>query len=129
MPNLVVQQEIDGQRRALQQPRLKVGGHPRLAREHGFQPQRGRVSRHRTAEILALKGLAFLANSEGPLDRFMALSGACADDLRERAGEPEFLAAVMDFLMSDENLLMAFCDEASIDPRDVQMARMALPGA
>lgn len=83
----------------------------------------------KTAEILALKGLAFLANSDGPLDRFMALSGAGADDLRDRAGEPEFLAAVMDFLMSDEDLLMAFCDEASIDPRDVQMARMALPGA
>jgi hypothetical protein len=81
------------------------------------------------AEILALKGLVFLANSEGPLDRFMALSGAGADDLRERAGEPEFLAAVMDFLMSDEELLMAFCNETSIDPKDLQIARMALPGA
>jgi hypothetical protein len=82
-----------------------------------------------TAEILALKGLAFLANSEGPLDRFMALSGAGIDDLRERAGEPAFLAAVMDFLMSDEALLTAFCEDASIDPRELQIARMALPGA
>jgi len=81
------------------------------------------------AEILALKGLAFLANSEGPLDRFMALSGAGTDDLRARAGEPEFLAAVMDFLMSDEELLTAFCQDASIDPRQLQIARMALPGA
>jgi hypothetical protein len=78
---------------------------------------------------MALKGLAFLANSDGPLDRFMALSGAGADDLRERAGEPEFLAAVMDFLMSDEELLMTFCSETSIDPKDLQIARMALPGA
>jgi len=83
----------------------------------------------KNAEILALKGLAYLANSDGPLDRFMALSGAGADELRERAGEPEFLAAVMDFLLSDEELLVAFCEDASIDPRDMQMARMALPGA
>ncbi|MBS0273099.1 MAG: DUF3572 domain-containing protein [Proteobacteria bacterium] len=81
------------------------------------------------AEILALKSLAFLANSGEPLDRFMALSGAGADELRDRAGEPEFLAAVMDFLLSDEALLTAFCDDASIDPREFQMARQALPGA
>ncbi|HEY7978121.1 MAG TPA: DUF3572 domain-containing protein [Rhizomicrobium sp.] len=81
------------------------------------------------AETLALKGLAFLANSDEPLDRFMALSGAGADELRERAGEPEFLAAVMDFLLSDEALLTTFCDETSIDPRELQMARQALPGA
>ncbi|HSM94902.1 MAG TPA: DUF3572 domain-containing protein [Rhizomicrobium sp.] len=81
------------------------------------------------AEILALKGLAFLANSDEPLDRFMALSGAAADELRDRAGEPEFLAAVVDFLMSDEALLTGFCDSASIDPQDLQIARMALPGA
>ena len=82
-----------------------------------------------SAEILALKGLAFLANSDAPLDRFMAITGAGAGELRERAGEPEFLAAVMDFLLSDEALLMSFCDIASIDPRELQMARQALPGA
>jgi hypothetical protein len=81
------------------------------------------------AEILALKGLAFLVNSDEPLDRFMALSGAGADELRERAGEPEFLAAIMDFFLSDEVLLTIFCDDASIDPRDVLTARLALPGA
>lgn len=81
------------------------------------------------AEILALKGLAFLANSDEPLDRFMALSGVGADQLRERADDPEFLAAVMDFLLSDEALLTIFCDNASIDPHDLQMARQALPGA
>jgi hypothetical protein len=81
------------------------------------------------AEILALKGLAFLANSDEPLDRFMALSGVGTDELRERAGEPEFLAAVMDFILSDEALLTIFCDDASNDPRELQTARQALPGA
>ena len=81
------------------------------------------------AQTVALKGLAFLVNSDGPLDRFMALSGIGPGELRERAGDPEFLAAVMDFLLSDEQLLTSFCDDASIDPRQLQMARQALPGA
>ena len=81
------------------------------------------------AEIIALKGLTFLANSDGPLDRFMTLTGTGPADLRARAGEPEFLAAVMDFLMSDEALLTNFCENAAIDPRELQMARQALPGA
>ncbi|MGN6514993.1 MAG: DUF3572 domain-containing protein [Rhizomicrobium sp.] len=63
------------------------------------------------------------------MDRFMALSGVGPGDLRARAGEPEFLAAVMDFLLSDEVLLTGFCDDASIDPKALQIARQALPGA
>ena len=81
------------------------------------------------AETLALKGLGFLANSDAPMDRFMALSGIGPGELRERAGEPEFLAAVMDFLLSDEGLLTAFCEQTSTDPKDLQAARQALPGA
>lgn len=81
------------------------------------------------AEILALKGLGFLANSDAPMDRFMGLTGIGLGELRERAGEPEFLAAVMDFLLSDEALLTTFCEDTSTDPWDLQAARQALPGA
>lgn len=63
------------------------------------------------------------------MDRFMALSGIGIDELRVRADEPDFLAAVMDFLLSDEALLTRFCEDASIDPKDLQMVRQALPGA
>jgi len=81
------------------------------------------------AEILALKGLAYLANSGDPIDRFLALTGTDAGEMRARAEEPEFLAAVMDFLLSNEALLTGFCEDASIDPRQIQTARQALPGA
>src|SRR6266568_4786446 len=38
VPDLVMQEEVDGQRRALQQPRLQVRGHARLARQDRLQP-------------------------------------------------------------------------------------------
>jgi hypothetical protein len=80
------------------------------------------------AQILALKGLGFLANSEGALARFSELSGAGENELRERTGEPEFLTAVVDFLLSDEQLLTQFCEDESIDARDIHLARHVLAG-
>ena len=80
------------------------------------------------AEILALKGLAFLANAPDSLDRFLALTGITGTELRDRAEEPEFLAALMDFVLSDEPLLTAFCEAESLNAKTVHMARHALPG-
>jgi len=81
------------------------------------------------AEILALKALAFLANSEDGLNRLCNASGLNAGDLRAQAGEPGTLAAILDFLLQNEELLVAFCDDATIDPRAVHRAayRLATP--
>jgi hypothetical protein len=81
------------------------------------------------AETLALKVLAWLATMPDDVDRFLTLSGIDPDGLRARASEAEFLAAVMDFLMSDDKLLTGFCDSEGIDPKDISSARRALPGA
>jgi hypothetical protein len=81
------------------------------------------------AEILALKGLTYLVNSPDDLDRFLAVSGVDAHTLRRSAGEPELLAAVMDFLLSQEPLLTRFCQDESLDSKTIHLARRALPGA
>jgi len=81
------------------------------------------------AEILALKALTFLAQSPEDLERFVTLSGVTPPTLRERADEPEILAAVLDFLLADDARVTAFCESASIDPQTLQAARRALPGA
>jgi hypothetical protein len=78
------------------------------------------------AETLALKGLAYLVRSAEALERFVAISGLDAASLRARAGEPELLTAVLDFMLTDEQLLMAFCDDESLDARQVHMARHVL---
>jgi hypothetical protein len=83
----------------------------------------------KSAEILALKGLAFLANAPDSLERFLALSGINPAELRERAEEPEFLAALLDFLMTDEPLLTTFCETERLDAQVLHSARRALPGA
>jgi hypothetical protein len=80
------------------------------------------------AATVALKGLAHLVNSQEALDRFLHLSGAGGETLRERADEPEFLVSLLDFLLSDEGLLVDFLREADIDVRAVHMARQVLAG-
>ena len=81
------------------------------------------------AELLALKALTFLAHSDDDLRRFVTISGIAPADLRARAGDPETLAAVVDFLLADDMRITNFCEAAEIDPRELQAARRALPGA
>lgn len=81
------------------------------------------------AETLALKALAFLAQSDEALERFVALTGVTPANLRARAGDPEILAAVLDFVLADDGRVTGFCEAAEIDPRELQAARHALPGA
>jgi Protein of unknown function (DUF3572) len=80
------------------------------------------------AQLLGLKALGFVANSDGALERLMELSGLDALTLRQRAGEPEVLASLLDFLLADEALLVEFCEAESVDARDVHMARHLLGG-
>lgn len=89
---------------------------------------RGSFSRE-AAETLALKALAWLASMPDDIERFLNVTGVEAGELRARAGEPEFLAAVMDFLLADDKLLTGFCDSEGLDPKDIHLARRALPGA
>jgi hypothetical protein len=81
------------------------------------------------AAILALKALAYLTNFDPELQRFLELSGAEAETLPRRANEPEFLVSVLDFLLSNEALLVGFCDETFVDARIVHLARIVLEGA
>jgi hypothetical protein len=80
------------------------------------------------AQILALKALGFIVNSEETLERFMALSGVDGATLRGRAAEPEMHVAVLDFLLADEGLLVDFCETASLDAQTVHLARYVLGG-
>jgi Protein of unknown function (DUF3572) len=79
-------------------------------------------------EIIGLKALAFLAGDSEALERFVALSGADAASIRARAAEPEFLTAVLDYLLANETLLLAFCETESLEPRDIHVAAARLGG-
>jgi len=80
------------------------------------------------AETLALKALGHLVADEDSFTRFLRISGLELDDLRRRAGEPELLAAVVDFVLSDEKLCESFLNAEEIGAQELHSARRALPG-
>ncbi|WP_092499484.1 DUF3572 domain-containing protein [Meinhardsimonia xiamenensis] len=80
------------------------------------------------AEAVALRALAWLAGEEDLLRVFLGASGASPADLAARAGEPEFLVAVLDFLLLDDAWITAFCDAEGLSYETPAAARRALPG-
>jgi hypothetical protein len=79
-----------------------------------------------TAETVALKALAFLAESPDGLHRLMELSGLDVTSLRARAAEPEFLSFVLSWILGEEKLLTEFCSRDAIPARDVHLAQHVL---
>ena len=80
------------------------------------------------AEILALQALSWAAGLDGTLQQFSAHTGIEIADLRQQAGNPELLAAFLDFVLADDSLTKAFCEEAALDSQRLHRARHALPG-
>ncbi len=78
------------------------------------------------AEALAVKALGYLASDPERLGRFLALTGLQPHTIRQAAGDPGFLAAVLDHFATDESLLKAFAAEARLDPAIVGLAGAVL---
>jgi hypothetical protein len=80
------------------------------------------------AEALAVKALSELAADPEGLGRFLASAGLGPENLREAASEPGFLAGLLDFILSDESRLLAFCENSGHQPKSVEAAREILGG-
>ena len=78
------------------------------------------------AEFLAVQALSFIAEEPGRLGAFLAATGLISEGMREAARDPGFLAGVLDHMLGDEILLIAFADSAGIDPTRVGQARAIL---
>jgi len=78
------------------------------------------------AEDMAVAALTFIAQDDERLGGFLALSGLEPGNLREAATEPSFLVGVLDYLSSDEALLLAFAANFQIDPTAVGTAQRLL---
>lgn len=81
-----------------------------------------------TAEIIALQALAYLAAEPDALRRLLASSGMDADALRRGAEEPHLLAGVLEFLLTQEELLIRFCQCEGVEARAVHLAAARLGG-
>lgn len=81
------------------------------------------------AEDTAIAVLVWLAGEPELMGRFLALTGLEANNLRDAAKEPGFLAGVLGFLMSHEPTLMDFCTATDTRPETISRAFHALGGA
>ena len=80
------------------------------------------------AETLALRALTWLVGNDELLPVFLGATGASEGDLRARAGEQDFLASVLEFLMMDDAWITEFCQSADYAMDFPMRARAALPG-
>jgi hypothetical protein len=79
-------------------------------------------------EIIAIRALDFLAGDDEAFWRFLNLTGLVMDDNKDRISDPNFLGAVLDFLLEDERLVVAFAREKGLAPEIPMAARRYLPG-
>jgi Protein of unknown function (DUF3572) len=102
------------------------------ARVRGFMTRRQEDRRfdprlqEETARALAIEALQFIAQDPERLGRFLSLSGIEPQSIREAAREPGFLLGVIEHLLGDESLLLAFANQNEIDPGDLRRARDVL---
>ena len=68
------------------------------------------------AEAIALKALSFIARDEEIFTSFLQISGASPQSLKDGLSDRFFLAGVMAFLLSQEPLLIEFCQFEKLDP-------------
>ena len=79
-----------------------------------------------TAELLPIQALAFIAAEPERLARFLDLSGIAPQEIRAAARQGAFLTGVLEHMLGDESLLVAFAESAGIDPGEIARARAAL---
>ncbi|MGH6799648.1 MAG: DUF3572 domain-containing protein [Roseiarcus sp.] len=79
-----------------------------------------------SARSLAVRALAFIAADSDRLRRFLNLTGLGPHNLRTAAADPAFLGSVLDYLVADEELLVAFAADAGLEPEAVSRAHHAL---
>ncbi len=87
-----------------------------------------RAAREEAASALAITALGYLAGDPEHLERFLALTGVSPTDIRSAAGEPGFLAGVLDYVAGDEALLRAVAAHAGVAPEQLDRARHTLSG-
>ena len=76
--------------------------------------------------MLAIQALAFIAEEPERLNLFLVSTGIEAAEIRTAARDPGFLVGVLEHMLADETLLIAFADSAGIDPADVGRAGQVL---
>jgi hypothetical protein len=87
-----------------------------------IHPLKGAMDRAR-ADDIAVQGLSFLAAAPERLGRFLEMSGLTPQAIRSAAQSPAFFAGVLDYLVSEDELLLSFAAEVGLKPEIVMQAK------
>ncbi|MBX6425837.1 MAG: DUF3572 domain-containing protein [Variibacter sp.] len=82
-------------------------------------PRQTVTGQQQRAELLAVEALGFIAADAERLGRFLVLTGLEPATVRTAARDPAFLAAVLDHIVGDEALLLAFARDSGLDPGEI----------
>ncbi|HUI12620.1 MAG TPA: DUF3572 domain-containing protein [Xanthobacteraceae bacterium] len=78
--------------------------------------------------MLAIAALAFIAEEPERMGAFLGATGLAPEAVRDAARTPGFLAGVLEHMLGDESLLLAFADSQGLDPAEIARARGAFGG-
>jgi hypothetical protein len=78
------------------------------------------------AEAIGVAGLSYLAAEPERIGRFLAVTGLGPENIRAAAKEPSFLPALLDYLLANEQELVAFAAEMDLEPGSIIAARNVL---
>ena len=77
-------------------------------------------------EALGADILGYLADDPDRLSRFLDLTGLNPQSLRRTAAMPGFAASLIEYLASDDRLILAFATDRGHDPARIEAMRQRL---
>ena len=78
------------------------------------------------AETIALQALVHVLQDHKIRNIFLGKTGLDEAALREGVKDPDHLAGILDYILSDENLLTNFCKQFNLSPEHAVKAWRAL---
>ncbi len=72
--------------------------------------------------------LTWLAGQEDVFAAFLSSSGASVADITRKAAQPEFLASIVDFVMTDDAYVIGWAADTGRKPETAMQIRAGLPG-
>ena len=80
------------------------------------------------AQTYALTALGWLSGQDDLLGNFLGFTGSNLESIKENVEEAGYLVSVLDFLMMDDRWVLNCCASTGLDPTEMRLARLALPG-
>ncbi len=80
------------------------------------------------AESIAVSAFVFLAGEPEYFSRFADMTGLDLADIAEISGSRDFLTAVLAYLLTDDSLLLVFCQNNNMQPENINTAHTVLGG-